>query len=125
MKHDDEMQKAIDEERRAIEERLKNAPTRRDDGKTSVKAAKGLKKGLKGVRAQVHEILVQHPGGLTQSQVRVLCEKAFGVRSESTYRKRLPELQDLGLARKTLDERTNGFGNKEAVWVPVTPDETP
>lgn len=125
MKDDDEMKKAIEEERRAIEERLQNAPTRRDDAKTSVKAAKSLKGGLKGVRAQVNDVLVEHPNGLTQSQVRVLCEKRFGVRSESTYRKRLPELRDLGLARKTTDERTNGFGHKEAVWVPVTPGEKP
>lgn len=118
-----DFERAMEEERRAIEERLKNAPTRRHDHVTSIKAAKTLNPELKGVRAQVNNVLRDHPEGLTQSEMRVLCEKRYGVRSESTYRKRLAELQDLGLAQKTIQERTNTFGNKEAVWIPVINDE--
>lgn len=78
---------------------------------------------LSGIRAQVYTVLLEHPDGLTQSEMRIICQRRFGTRSESSYRKRLPELEAQGYAERTLRERLNHFGNSEYVWVAKTRSE--
>jgi hypothetical protein len=102
---------------------LDTPPTREDDFKTSIKASRRLSYTLNGVRGQVNEVLRENAAGVTQTQVRLLCEKKYGVRAESTYRKRLPELEEMGLAKRTEQTRLNPLGNPECVWVPVTKEE--
>lgn len=99
------------------DQQLDQAPTRRDDCDTSRSAARKLNHGLKGIRAQVYETLLDYPDGLTQTELRLICDKRFWARSESSYRKRLPELEAMNLARRTDKRRMNTFGNQEIVWV--------
>jgi hypothetical protein len=98
-------------------------PTRENDAKTSNRAARILAYTLNGVRGQVNEVLRANPAGLTQSQTRLLCEEKYGLRAESTYRRRLLELAEMGLARRTEQTRLNPLGNQECVWVPIIEDE--
>lgn len=93
------------------------ATTREDDHSTSIAAAKKAKaSGLPVLRQQVYDVIKVAPNGLTDCEIRIACSELFGVRSESTYRKRRTELTDLGLVVWTGERRPNEGGNMEKVW---------
>jgi len=103
---------------------------RTDDYGTSIKAARRIGgndgKDVSLIREQVYAVLMDYyPGGLSQGQVRELCDKRYGKRSESSYRKRVPELAEIGLAERMGKVRTNAYGNSETIWRGVPPGGKP
>ena len=99
--------------------------TREDDHETSIAAAKKIGRKSVTLRERVFDLLMEHPEGLSQTEVRLKCEQRYGPRSESSYRKRISELADMALVQRTGHTKINAFGNHEAVWRAVPPGGRP
>lgn len=90
-------------------------PIRTDDHETSEEAAEKIASMLPDLQSKVYRELYRCRG-LTDSELTERCNNAYGVKSESTYRKRRSELTILGFVRRTDQKRANGRGNMENVY---------
>jgi hypothetical protein len=103
------------------EEAENSGMLREEDVETSIAAAKTVEKDLTELQDQVYAILAEHPHGLIDSDLLIFCERAYGERAESTWRKRRKELCRMGCVAYTGTRGINGKGNSERIWAVTGP----
>jgi hypothetical protein len=91
--------------------------TRADDIDTSVQAAEAVKRKLSARMQLVHDVLVEHPDGLTDEELtQIIIGRGHPAGGESSYRKRRTDLRNRGLVEDTGERRKNSRGAPVAIW---------
>ena len=98
------------------------ALSHRTDPDTSVIAARSQESRLSPMRAAVLQLFVEHPEGLTSSEVAFLysqyqASRGWPVALAATPIKRKSDIAKLGLIVQTDRRRHNENGLPESVWV--------
>jgi hypothetical protein len=87
---------------------MTTALTRQDDHQTSLDAAKKVAEQLRPILKQVYLTLAEAgDNGLTDSELRAICDARYLKRPESTYRKRRSELVAMGMVEAKSGKRLN------------------
>jgi hypothetical protein len=99
--------------------KMTQAATRASDHDTSRKAAEKIKLDINETQWQVYTVIRLYAGGMTDTELRKVCDVRWGKRAESTWRKRRKELLEKKLVFETPARRLNDNGSEEKVWLAI------